>query len=257
MPFYGINEKGKGYKRSEYDTTLMLTSKDIFPSDRQTCKEYLVKKKTAPKGRIRNFYSCKDNPALIRKIFNTLLQAILWEVATGKCSFKFPGNSKAVIFVGELNDAIVRSKVKHGKLGYVDMTQTNNTVPYLTFRFAPRQKKKELKIYVPKDIYNNMVAHANSGEKFSVRPRSIDYFLPYLYDTFSYIQEDKVKKLVVHCFNLLLEELKRGEEVRFIDKTGEVRFFRALGRFHDAIMKKVVKKRLQRIHKEKYEQFYV
>jgi len=257
MPFYGVDENGKKFKMSEYDTSLMLTSKDIFPTDREFCKRNLVKKSTAPKGRIRDFYGCKDNPAVVRKIFNTLLQAVMWEVASGKCSFIFPGASKASIYVGTLNDSIVKSKVKKGKLGYVDMLQTNNTVPYITFKFSPRERKKELKVYVYKDIYKTMIAHANTGKPFSNRPRQVDYFLPYLYDKFSYIQESSLKAIVVHCFNTLLFHLKKGEEVRFIDTKGEIRFFRALGRFHDAIMKKVVKKRLQRIHKDKYEQFYV
>jgi len=257
MPFYGVDDKGKSFKISEYDTTLMLTSKDIFPTDREFCKRNLIKKTTAPAGRMRDLYRCKDNPAVIRKIFNTLLQAILWEISAGKCSFIFPGASKASISMGTLNDSIVKSKIKKGKLGYVDMLQTGNTVPYITFKFSPREKKKELKVYVYKDIYKNMIAHANTGEKFSIRPREIDYFLPYLYDKFSYIQENSLKNIIVHCFNTLLFHLKRGEEVRFIDKKGEIRFFRPLGRIHDSVMQKVVKKRLQRIHKDKYEQFYI
>jgi hypothetical protein len=251
-----IVRENKKIKVAAYDSSLMLTLPDIIPNDRDFAKRYLIRKEGAPAGKLRSFYNCKDNSALLRKIITTAVSGILWEVASGFCRFNFPAPSKAYIYMGWQNEEIVKSKAQHGKLGYLDLMQTDYKVPYITFKFSPRTKKKELKVYVNKPIYAAMVKHANTGEKFSSRPRDIDYFLPYVYDTFPYIEESCLKNLVIYGLNSILHHLKQGEEIRLRSNEGEIRFFRALGKMHDKIMREVVQRRIIREHNEKYDQFF-
>jgi hypothetical protein len=252
-----ITKDGKKVKVSDYDTSLMLTLKDIIPNDPSFAKRYLVRTAEAPAGKLRSFYACKDNSALIRKIITTAVKAALSEVAAGNCRFNFPAPSKAYIYMGHLNEGVTKSKINTGNLKYLDLMQTDYKVPYITLKFAPKTLKRELKIYVNKNLYASMVEHANTGEKFSNRPRDLDYFLPYIYDTFSYIEETQLKNLVIYGFNTILWHLKHGEEIRIIDTEGEIRFFRALGKLHDKVMRKVVQRRILREHNEKYEQFFI
>jgi len=253
-----VNTKNGGRKRvREYDTSLMLTLKDVIPNDPAFAKRSLQRSKSAPEGRLRDFYNSKCNSSLIRKIFTFTLKCILWEVAAGNCSFSWPNKSTAKIFVGTLNDSIVRSKAKFGKLNYIDLTRTDYTVPYLTMSFPKYTKKADIKVYVNKEIFNTMIAQANTGKGFSKRPRQLDYFLPYIYEEFSYISESSIRNLITECFSKLLFTLKQGEEVRILDNTGEIRFFRALGNLHDEVMTKVVKRRMEKEHKEKYEKFFI
>jgi hypothetical protein len=257
MALFANNKRGRLVKVAAYDTSLMLTLKDVIPNDKEFSKSFLVKKDNAPAGRLRDLYNSHCNSGLVRKIFTYTLKIILWEVAAGNCRFIWPNNSKAFIHVGWLDDSIVKSKSVHGKLDYIDLTQTDFKVPYLTFSFPPYSNKKDLKIYTTKEIFKSMVQQANSGLPFSNRPRGLDYFLPLVYEEFNYIKETHLKSLLKECFSKLLFHLKQGEEVRIINKEGETRFFRVLGKIHDEVMTAVVKNRIQRAHKEKYEKFFV
>jgi len=256
MAQYAIKD-GVTVKVAAYDASLMLTLPDIIPNDRNFAKRYLVRKEGVPEGKLRTFYNCKDNSALLRKIITTAVNSILWEVASGFCRFNFPAPSKAYIYMGWQNQDIVKSKAKHGKLGYLDLMQTDYKVPYITFKFSPKTHKKELKVYVNKPMYAAIVEHANTGEKFSNRPRDIEYFLPYIYDTFPYIEESCLKSLVIYGLNTILHHLKLGEEIKLRNADGEIRFFRVLGNAHDRIMREVVQRRIIRKHNEKYDQFFI
>jgi hypothetical protein len=255
---FALNKKGtKKIKVSNYDTSLMLTLKDVLPNDRDYAKKVLIKKESAPAGKLRDLYHTQCNSSLVRKIFTYTLKLILWEVAAGNCSFSWPNNSGSKIFMGWLNDKAVKDKVAANRLNYMDLLQTDYKVPYVTMSFTKFLKKKDIKIYVTKDIYYASVAHANSGKEFSNRPRKINYFLPHVYEEFSYIEPASIRQLVSEAFTKVLWYLKQGEEIRVIDKTGEIRFFRPLGNMHDRIMTSVVKKRIQKEHNERYEKFFI
>jgi hypothetical protein len=254
---FAVNKKGNKIKVSDYDTSLMMTLKDVLPNDRYYAKKFLTKKKNAPDGKLRDLYNTQCNSSLTRKIFNYTVKIILWEIAAGNCSFVWPNNSGSRIFMGWLNDKVVQDKSKAGRLTYVDLLQSNYRVPYITMSFTKSTNKKDIKVYAPREIYNAAIAHVNSGQEFSNRPREINYFLPYVYDKFNYIEEQGIKQLVLDAFSKMLWHLKQGEEVRILDNTGEIRFFRPLGNIHDKVMKAVVKKRIQKAHKEKYEKFFI
>jgi len=255
MPRYVYNKKKDKYKKvADYDTTLMMTLKDVIPNDPKLAKEFLVKKDDAPEGKLRDFYHTKDNSGLVRKIFTTFLKAVLIEVAVGSCQFIVPlrGRTNPSIYVGELNDKVVKTKRKQGRLNNINLLQTDYTVPYLHYKMSPTTSRQDLLIYVNKSIYNRMINHANKGGKFSKLPKKLDYFLPYIYDEFSYIKEQQLEKLLKHCFTRLQWHIKRGEEIRIIDNDGEIRFFRPLGKAHDKVMRKVVRQRLTRERKQRY-----
>jgi hypothetical protein len=254
---FAVNKKGKKVKVSDYDTSLMMTLKDVLPNDRYYAKRFLIKTANAPEGKLRELYHTQCNSALVRKIFNHTLKLILWEIAAGNCSFTWPNNSGSKIFMGWLNDKVVQDKSRANRLTYIDLLQSDYKVPYITMSFSKSVNKKDIKIYAPRDIYNTAIAHINSGQQFSNRPREINYFLPYIYDEFCYIEKHCIKSLVLDVFSKVLWHLKQGEEIRIIDNTGEIRFFRPLGNIHDMVMRKVVKKRIQKAHKEKYEKFFI
>ena len=256
MPRYVYNKKtGKQKKVAQFDTSLMLTINAIITDE---AKKYLIRKDNAPSGKLRDFYHTKDNGALVRKIFTTCLKYILIEIATGKCEFMLPnkGQTKPKIYAGYLKDEVVKAKRQKNKLREFDLLQTDYKIPYLQYSFSPNSRKQHLMIYLNKSIYGELVEHANTGKHFSKLPREIDYFLPLVYKEFNYIKEAEIKRLVNFCFRKLIWYLRRGEEIRIIDKDGEIRFFRPLGnKLHDKVMRTVVKKRLTRERKERYDSF--
>jgi len=255
MAVYATNAEGKKIKVSEYDTTLMLTLKDVIPNDVGYTQTYLVKKDDAPEGKLRTFYKTKDNSGLVRKIFSTCLKAVLMEIAMGECKFNLPSRGKGnpILYMGEMNDKMVQFKRKTNRLKNFDLLASGYKVPYIKYMFSQNSKRRELEVYVNKSIYGEMVEHSNNEGSFSQRPRDIDYFLPYIYGEFSYIKEHNLQKLIKDCFRKLSWHLKRGEEVRCIDGDGEIRFFRPLGKRHDEVMRKVVKSRLTRERNKKNE----
>ena len=257
MPVYVKGKRGGQKKVADYDTTLMLTLKDVIPTDRAFTKQFLVRKDDAPAGRLRDFYGCKDNGALVRKIFSTCFKVILYEVAAGNCQFIVPnrGPSNPRIYIDFLKDSEIRGKRKSHKLKKFDLLQTDYKVPYIHYSFSPTTTRSPLRIYLNKELYEVLVNTANSGKTFSKLPRKLDYFLPYIYEEFSYIQEDKLRLLLNTCFRLLQKRLRFGEEVRFIDRDGEVRIFRNLGPKHDEIMK-IVKKRRLTFERQEREKLY-
>ena len=133
---------------------------------------------------------------------------------------------------------------------------TDYKIPYIHFYFHANSKKTPYLIYVNKHIYNELVERSNTEGRFSNYPREIDYFLPCVYEEFSYIQERQLERIVRHCLRKLIKVMQQGEEVRIIDKDGEIRFFRPLGVYHDQVMRRVVKKRINRERKEKYGTIY-
>ena len=75
MPIIVYDHTEEKYKQvAQVDTTTMLTLTDILPHTSAFSKKYLVKKEFAPKKQLRDIYGCRDNVALIRRIFNTFLK---------------------------------------------------------------------------------------------------------------------------------------------------------------------------------------
>jgi len=243
---------GKRKKVADYDTTLMLTLKDVLPNDPVIAKRYLVRTKDCPAGKLQHIYNTKDNSALVRKIFVTWLKAVLYEVAMGKGKIIMPNNSpnKPEIYMGWMNDKAAKGFRKNNKYHQFDLMMTDYKIPMMKYKIKDR--KQHLGVYVNKKIFAEMVKRANSGNGFSNLPRDIDYFLPVVYEEFSYIKEQKLAQLIRYCVKRLRYHLNRGEEVRIIDGDGEIRFYRPLGRMHDKVMRTVVKQRMSRERNKKY-----
>lgn len=258
MATHVYNKKREKYKRvSEYDTSLMLTLKDVLPNDSKIAKEFLVKKEDAPVEILRDIYHTKDNSGLVRKVFVTFLKSILFEIAMGRCQFYVPlkGKTTPKIYMGRLHDKVVKNKRSIGRIPDLDLMAMDYNVPYIRYKLSDNTSKRDLSVYVNKKIWKEIVDYANSGQTFSKLPRTIEYFLPVIFEEFSYIEEQGLEKLIKHCFSRLHWHLRRGEEVRILDQDGEIRFFRPLGKAHDKIMTTVVKQRLTRERNKRYATF--
>lgn len=238
---YGNN--GELIQVSAFDKTLMLTLKDIFPDDPKATKELLQAKKDTPKGKLQTFYNVRDNSALVRKIFRLYMKSVIVDVISGNCLYQFPGNSKAEVYMRNLPDNLVRSRRQRGYLKDFDLLATNYKVPRLTYSFSRRSSRQKLEVYVPKDYYAKIIEHANSGQPFSKRPKNINHFIPKIYEQFPYIKESSINKIIRKGSQRISRNLRLGEELLIIDKEGEIRFYRPLGRDHDKIMRSVKRKR--------------
>jgi hypothetical protein len=232
---------------AKFDANLMLSPRDIFPSNQELAARYIVKKDKKQRGKPSKWYGVEDNSSLVRKIFRHCIKNIIDEVISGNCKFMMPGNSTASIYMGSLNKEDTIYSITHGEsMRYFDHIATNKVIPVLKYKKSKNNRGTDLKIYVSKDKFTKIVGRANEGKKFSQRPRELDYFLPKLYEEFSYINEKKIKSIVVHCLRKMSSYLRKGEEMRFIDKEGEIRIYRPLGKYHDKVMKAVVKRRKTR-----------
>lgn len=241
MANYTYGENGELVKTSVFDTSLMLTTKKIIPEDPELSKEFFAdaRKKTTPKGRLRDFYNSRTNAALARQIFASFIKHVLETVVSGKGQFMLPFRNYPSIGVGYMKDSIVKKKRKQGHLDQFDMLTANYKIPYLHYSFSRSSKRQKPLIYLNKRLYQILVDRVNNGEKFSKRPLFIDYFLPEIYKKYSYIKEKNLRKIIRHGLRGLHFYLQRGEEMRFLDKEGEIRFFRPLGSQHDDVMRVV------------------
>tara|TARA_R110002012_G_scaffold290252_2_gene483817 strand:+ start:862 stop:1635 length:774 start_codon:yes stop_codon:yes gene_type:complete len=242
---YGSN--GELVQVSAFDQTLMLTLTDIFPNNPTRAKELLQLKKGSPPGKLQKQYNVKDNSSLVRKIFRLYMKSVVWEMVSGNCSYSFPGRSQATMYVGSMKDEVVRDKRSRGLLNEFDMLTTKYKIPCIKYKFSEYSKRQELILYVNKPYYRKLIETANSGKRFSKYPKDINDFLPSIYEQFPYIKEASIDKIIRICSSSVSNNLRRGEEVRIIDKEGEIRFYRPLGKIHDKVMYGVKKRRLTRI----------
>jgi hypothetical protein len=253
MGRYKFNKKtGKSTRVAEYDTTLMMTLKDVLPDDPAIARKYLEKKSNAPKGKLQHLYHTQSNSSLVRKIFVTYMKAVLMEVVMGQGKFVIPNTSvnKPEIYMGWIDDKAAKGFRKSYKYQKFDLMQTDYKIPMVKYKI--KDSKQDLGVYVNKQIFAKLLKRSNSGKGFSKLPREIEYFLPVVYEEFSYINERKLQSLIRHCLRRLHYHLRRGEEVRILDGDGEIRFYRPLGRKHDEIMRSVVRKRMARDRNRKY-----
>lgn len=241
---YGNN--GELIRVSTFDKSLMMTLTHIFPDDPVATKELLESKPDKPKGKLQDFYNVRDNSALVRKIFREYIKSVLLDVLSGNCLYQFPGHSQAEIYVKNLPDHLVKSKRQRGYLKDFDLIATNYTIPRLTYRFSKRSRRQQLEIYVPAEYYTKMVEHANKGKVFSKRPKNISHFIHNIYEQFPYIKENSINRIIREGSKRISKNLRYGEELLLVDKDGEFRIYRPLGKEHDRVMRTVKKKRITR-----------
>ena len=90
------------------------------------------------------------------------------------------------IKISELPDKVVRAKAKQGRMKHVDFSITNYTVPTVIYKLSNNSPLAPFYIYVNKGLYYQMIAYANSGQKFSNRPFKIEDVMPALWSKFYY-----------------------------------------------------------------------
>jgi len=250
MARYVKESNGELRQVSRFDTRLMMSPRDIFPNSKEEAAKYIIKKDKYKVGKPSKWYGVEDNSSLVRKIFRHCIKNIIDEVISGNCKFMLPNKSSASIYMRTLDRTDVIAKCKKG-INHFDLLATNRTIPMLTYSISKSNKRKKLNIYVSNDRFKTIIERANTGKIFSQRPRGLDYFLPKIYEEFSYLSEEYIRKALLFCFRRMSYYLKRDEELRFIDKTGEIRFYRPLGKLHDVVMQSVVNKRKARERKIK------
>jgi hypothetical protein len=250
MAQYVRENNGELRQVSRYDTRLMMSPKDIFPSNKEEAAKYIVKKDPTQLGKPSKWYKVEDNSSLVRKIFRHCIKNIIDEVISGGCKFMLPNRTTASIYMGSLSKESVLHKCRTGS-NHFDLLATNRTIPVLKYKKGKNTRRKELHVYVSPNKFKNIVDRANTGKIFSQRPRTLDYFLPKIYEEFNYISEYHIRRLLLYCFRRMSYHLKRDEELRFVDKEGEIRFYRLLGEHHDEVMRGVVNKRKARDRKIK------
>lgn len=246
MATHKIGNNGKYEQVAKFDKSLMLTLKDIFPDDPIMAKDLIKTKPNVPKGKLQVFYKVKDNSSLIRKIFRLYLKEVLYDVVSGNCLYQFPGNSQAEIFISDLKDSVVRDKRKRGHLQEFDLISTNYKIPRLKYRFSRTSKRQQLEIYVNKEYYSKLVEVANEGKVFSKRPKNITHFIHTIYEQFPYITEKSINRIIRVGSQRVSYNLRRGEELSIVDREGEIRFYRPLGRIHDKVMRSVRRRSITR-----------
>jgi len=233
---------GKNVRVSKYETVGMMTLKDIYPGNKVTNKEYLIKTKSAPSGAFKDLYHVQDNSSLVRKIFREYLFSVLEVISTGKCAFKMPNKSGSLIYLGYMNDKAVQYKAQKGQLKDIDLLASGFKVPYLTYCISKTVKRQELKIFVPQQIYQNILEVANENKKPSKIPYEFKYFLEPIFTKYNELEQHGIQKLILDLLRTMGKYITRGQEIRMVFNSGEIRFFRPLGNVHDRVMRELNKK---------------
>jgi len=167
---------------------------------------------------------------------------LLTVVSTGRYAFQMPGKAGAVIYLGDMHEKAVKYKAQNGQLKEFDLLASDFNVPYITYEFGGKKKKQDLKIFVPRDIYANIVNVSNTKKHRSKIPYGYDLFLEKTYTKYSYLKKSGLKRLVYHLLQTMGKRLREGHELRMVSDKGEVRLFRPLGPIHDKVMRKVYRK---------------
>lgn len=246
-----VKDESGGLKQvARFDSSLMMSTSNIFPNNTELSSKFIVKKDTTMVGKPSRWYNVESNSALVRKIFKFCMKVIIDDIIDGNCKFVLPNNTTASIYMGKLPKQTVLHRCRDGRNPF-DLISTNREMPGLYYRIGANSRRKLLKVYVSPDRYQRIIDRANTGELFSQRPRGLDYFLDRVYKEFDLLDEKCIRKSLLHCFKKMSYYLKRDEELRFVDKTGEIRFYRQLGKKHDEVMRSVVNKRKFRERKLK------
>jgi hypothetical protein len=187
----------------------------------------------------------------MRKVFTHCLWMILEDITLGKGVFIWPSNNKykAKVFMGAYPDSYTKKKASNGRLTDVRLINNDYKLPRLSLNFSERSSRKDLGIYVSPRLYQNAIDVVNNGDRFSKFPRSIEDYLPRVYEKFSYIEENGLKKALTICFRECMWHLRRGENINFfLDKDQMyIRIYRVLGNKHKKVMTTNCKRRKSRI----------
>ena len=176
---------------ARFDTRLLMSPLDIFPDDREIASKLIIKKDSNRDGRPKIWYVVESNSALVRKIFRHCIKNIIDEIISGGCKFTMPYISSGEIYMGHIEQHAVIDRCQNG-INNFDLLATGRKMPELRYKVSKNLKKKQLRVYVSRDKYDNLVDRANTGKVFSQRPRGLEYFLPKIYEEFSYLNEKEI-----------------------------------------------------------------
>jgi hypothetical protein len=202
-----------------------LTTNDIFDLEAEELSMFLRKKKDAPVGNLREIYHSQSNRGLISKIAREMLMLILHEVIDGK-TFYLPNSSKEKIFVAVMANSRANFKRSIGRYSDMNLFMTDFKIPELQLFTTQNKRFYNMSLFVNNELAEKITQKVNDngkvGGKIPIRMRHI---LPYLYDTFSYIEKDCIK-LICNTFFRRLRIISRfGCDLIIKDRHNMVRFF--------------------------------
>lgn len=233
---------------AKYKQEFIMSLNEIYPDNPKLTKSLIKTTKKFKKGDVlQRIYGVHTNSALVRQIFREYFKNMLVDVLEGNCMYIFPYPTRARIFVGDKFDRTVRGGIRHGITPATDLLIRDYKVPELNYIFSPNSTRAKLNIYVHKSMYARFIEVANTGKIFSRRPKTMEHFMPFIYKKYDYIKKDSLDKIVRFILIKVAYNLRRGEEVDFVEKAGLIRIHRVLGKKHDEVMEDVVDRRKVRI----------
>ena len=152
------------------DIKEMRYSKNLSSLTTDKITKSLVKKKTAPKGRFRDFYGGQNNADVTKLIFKVFIEKALEHVINGGI-FVFPLFSQPHIYVDAMPIKSVKKARQEGKYRFIDLRKTKYNIYTLKFSFGPNSNKRELDIITTKRMYRKFINNQNSGMTFPKIPR--------------------------------------------------------------------------------------
>ena len=159
MATYRYDENGNKVQISKYEVIGAKKLTDMFPEAKETAA--MIVRRPGVRGRLADKYKVRSSSRLVRLIFFKFMMKMLEHVAEGEI-FMLPGRSGAHILLKPVKDEHVRKARQNGNMKDIDIVKANFKVPMFTYDFGYRHNRRDVNIYVPKDLY--MVAVHNTEE---------------------------------------------------------------------------------------------
>jgi hypothetical protein len=201
-----------------WDAGARLGIHALFPLEETQLRAVIKKKKGAPKGKLRQFYDCRNNRELITKVARDLFYSIIWDVIHGH-RFYFPGTYKSYIHVDFLPDNYLKIKRQLGFYKYIDLSIWNYKLPAVRVKSAKSKRENDYMITFSGPFFSDMIKLWTAGEKIGgKKPKHLKHYLPELYERFAYIREESINFIVSTFLTNYKVAVDGGAKITFDDK---------------------------------------
>lgn len=202
-----------------------LSIEDIFDLESHELILFLKKKKDAPLGNLREIYHTQSNRGLISKVAREMLSMVMWEILSGK-SFYLPNSKTEKIFVSVLDPHVAAIKREYNKFSSLNLYMSDFKIPQLQLYTCRNKRYSNMCIYVNNDLQQKMTDELNAKGKVGGKiPFRLSHILPYLYEMFSYIEQDSIKLICSTFFRRLKIIARIGCDLVIKDRYNIIRFF--------------------------------
>lgn len=189
-----------------FDLRTFVNMHSLFPLEEKELRAIIKKRKGAPKGKLREFYCCRNNRELITKVARELFFTIIYDVIAGN-TFYFPNSRTAKIHIAPLPDWYLQHKRKLGFYKHIDLSIWNYKLP--TIRVKTSRRDEDYLITVNHEMFAMLTEIWMTGAKIGGdNPKRLKDYLPDLYEKFPYISEASMKYIT----STFMKNLKLGIE---------------------------------------------